>query len=121
MFDIAPSVVAIFIPILAVVGVFAVVITSVIVGGKSKELEHQERLLAMEKGIDLPEPKEKRKRPRYLAIRAWGLVLFALGIAVLIGISAEAGFKHGLWGLTPLLVGLSLLLAASIEKRDLPE
>ena len=118
MFGIDAAVVAIFIPIIVVIGVFAAVITSVVVSGKQKELEHKERLVAMEKGMPIPEKPLKEKRPLYLSLRAWGFVFVALGIALVFAIGAEAGFTHGLWGLIPLLVGLSLLLASNLEKKD---
>jgi hypothetical protein len=118
MFDIRPEVIAIGIPILVVLGVFATVITAIVVGGKQKELEHKERLIAMEKGMPIPQPPEVKKRPAYRTIRVWGLIFTAIGIAVTLGITAEAGIRHGLWGLIPLLVGIALLFAGNLEKRE---
>lgn len=73
----------------------------------------------MEKGLPIPREKEERVRPRYLSLRAWGLVMTFLGVAVVIGIAAEAGLKHGLWGLCPLAIGAALLVSAIGEKKDL--
>ncbi len=118
MFNINPSLIAMLIPIIVVIGVFAVVVTAIVIGGKNKELEHKERLIAMEKGITIPQKPTKEKRPLYLSLRAWGFVFVALGIALVFAIGAEAGFKHGLWGLIPLLVGLGLMVSANMEKKD---
>jgi hypothetical protein len=119
MFDISPNVIAILIPILVVIGVFATVIVGILSENRRKELAHKERLIAMDKGLPLPEKEREEKNPRYLSIRAWGLVMAFLGVAVVIGISAEAGLRHGMWGLCPLGVGAALLIAAYTEKKDL--
>lgn len=119
MFDISPNVIAILIPLLVVIGVFATVIVGVLSENRRKELAHKERLIAMEKGLPLPEQEREEKNPRYLSLRAWGLVMTFLGVAVVIGISAEAGARHGMWGLCPLGIGAALLVAAYTEKKDL--
>ncbi len=119
MFDIDPDVIALLIPILAVLGAFGTAITAIIIGGKERELEHKERLIAMEKGIPIPEPPKKKRHPRYLAVRAWGLVMTFLGIALVVAISAQTEVKYGLWGLLPLAVGVGLILAAAYEKNEI--
>lgn len=123
MFDINPTVVAIFIPILAVVGIFAAIIVAIISKGKQKELMHRERLVAMEKGMPIPEEPLKQKRPVFFTLRAWGIVLILLGMLLFFAIGAETkgagyGFFHGLWGLAPLTIGAGLLVSANLEKRD---
>lgn len=117
-FSIDTGVIAIFIPILTVLGVFAVVITSVIVNGKHKELAHKERLLAMEKGIPIPEEPPVVKRPAYLTIRAWGFVLTMLGVALVAALWVTAGGKAGVWGLLPTAIGVAMLFAANREKSE---
>ena len=117
-FSIDTGVIAIFIPILAVIGVFAVVITSVIVSSKHKELAHKERILAMDKGIPIPEEPLVAKRPAYLTIRAWGFILTLLGVALVIALWVTAGGKAGVWGLLPTAVGLAMLFAANKEMRE---
>ncbi len=119
MFDIRPEVVAISIPIIFVLGAIAVTITAMILDSSRKEREHKEKLLAMEKGIELPEKPVKSSPPRYLAMRAWGFVFSLLGITLVIGITAEAGIQHGVWGLTQLSIGIALLVAAYLEKKEL--
>lgn len=118
MFGINPGTIAVLIPIVAVVGTFAVIIVAILVEGREKEQKHRERLIAMEKGLAIPEEPVKKKAPRYLAIRAWGLVFFLLGVGTFIGITAEAGIRHGVWGLMPLGLGVALLLSAYMERRD---
>ncbi len=119
MFDINPNVVAISIPIIFVLGAIAVTITAMILDAGRKDRKHRERLLAMEKGIELPEDPIKTSPPRYLAMRAWGFEFSFIGIATFIGITAEEGFRHGSWGLIPLSIGIALLVAAYLEKKEL--
>ena len=119
MFEINPSVVAISIPIIFVLGAIAVTITAMLLDSGRKDRKHKERLLAMEKGIELPEEPIKTSPPRYLAMRAWGLVFTFIGIALVIGITAAAGIKYGVWGLTQMSIGFALLIAAYLEKKEL--
>lgn len=119
MFDISPEVVAISIPIIFVLGAIAVTITALILDSSRKDRKHKERLLAMEKGIELPEDPIKTSPPRYLAMRAWGFVFALIGLATVIGITAEEGIKHGLWGLMPMSIGVALLVAAFMEKKEI--
>ena len=118
MFDINPSVVAIFIPILTVIGVFALVITATIVSGREKELKHKERLIAMEKGMEIPVEPVQQKRPAYKTLRAWGLVLLFLGIVLFFALWVQVDFKVSLWGLTPAAIGAALLLSAVKEQKE---
>ena len=118
MFGINAGTIAILIPIVAVLGTFAVITVAIIIEGREKEQKHRERLIAMEKGLTIPDEPVKKKPPRYLAIRAWGLVFLLLGVGTFAGITAEAGIRHGLWGLMPLGLGLALLIAAYLERKD---
>ena len=117
-FAMEPQMIAIFIPILVVLGVFAAVITSIIVNGKHKELAHRERILAMEKGIPIPEEPKVEKRPAYLSFRAWGYVLMLLGVALVAALWVTAGGKAGVWGLLPAAIGIAMLIAASKERSE---
>ncbi len=115
---IGPEVIAIFIPILTVLGGVLIAITAVIVNGKKKELEHRERIVAMEKGIALPEPEKVIKKPAFSGRRAAGLVILSFGIALTIGISVAESFHEGVWGLLFIFVGIGLLIAAFLDKRE---
>jgi hypothetical protein len=116
--SIGPEVVAIFIPILVVVGGVLISITAVIANGKKKELEHRERVVALEKGIALPEPERVVKKPAFSGRRAAGLVIFGLGLALTIALSVAESFHEGVWGLLCMFVGLGLLIAAFLDKRE---
>jgi hypothetical protein len=115
------AIVALLIPIIVVIGGVGMGIIAIVMNGRQKELAHKERLIAMEKGIPIPEPVRDEKRPAYLSIRAWGLVMFCLGVALVIAIGAAAGFRDGLWGLLPLSIGAGLLIGANLEKRDIAQ
>lgn len=119
-FSMSPEVVAVFIPILIVFGFFAAAITSIVLSGKYKELAHRERIIAMEKGIPVPEMPKVVKRPVYLTLRAWGLILTLLGVALIIAISVTAGVRAGIWGLLPVAVGAAMLIAARKEEKEPP-
>jgi hypothetical protein len=124
MFGFDAGVVALLIPIVAVVGGMAIAIVGVITKSKEEELKHKERIIAMEKGIPIPESapcQPKTDKPRYLAIRAWGLVITLIGVALIISISIgqQDDPRHGIWGLIPTGLGVGLLMAAWFEKRDM--
>jgi hypothetical protein len=119
MFDISPQLIAVGIPIIFVMGAIAVTITAMILDSSRKDRQHKERLVAMEKGIELPEDPIKTSPPRYLAMRAWGFVFSLIGLATFIGITAEEGIQHGVWGLMPVSIGVALLVAAYMEKKDI--
>jgi hypothetical protein len=124
MFGIDAGVVALLIPIVAVVGGMAIAIVGVITKSKEEELKHKERIIAMEKGIPIPESapcRPKVDKPRYLAIRAWGLVITLIGVALIVSIAIgqQDDPRHGIWGLIPTGLGIGLLMAAWFEKRDM--
>jgi hypothetical protein len=113
-----PDLMAVTIPLLAIVGGVSIAIVSIIMAGRKKELEHKERLVAMEKGIDIPVATQEEKRPAYLANRSSGLVMVFIGIALTIALFAVAGTEGGVWGLLPLGIGVGLLISAALEKKD---
>lgn len=109
---------AVFIPLGAMMGGVIIAILAVLAAGRKKELEHKERLVAMEKGVELPQPVKPEVRPAYKSNRTAGFVMTLLGIALTIAIWAVAGVEGGVWGLVPLAIGIGLLIAASIEKKE---
>ena len=120
---ITPSHMAVLIPILFICGAIVVAIVAVIINGRNKDLDHRERLLAMEKGIPLPEPKIETKprkppKPIHSLRRAWGLIFVGIGLGLIIAIGANAGFAHGLWGLLALFIGLGLIIGAMLDKKE---
>ncbi len=116
--NIDPEVIAVFIPIIGVIGGVFIAVTAVIMNGRRKELEHRERILAMEKGITPPSPQVETERPKYSGRRANGLVMTGIGLALTIALWAEEGAEGGVWGLIPLFIGLGLLIAGSLDKRE---
>lgn len=115
---IQPEHIAIFIPILAVTGGVLIAITAVIIGGRKKDLEHRERITAMEKGLPLPETPPEHRKPVHSSRRASGLVMTGIGLSVWIAISAAEGGREGVWGLIPLFIGLGLIIASVLDKRE---
>lgn len=116
--SIDPEVVAVFIPVTAVIGGVFVAVTAVVMNGRRKELEHRERILAMEKGITPPAPPIEAERPKYSGRRASGLVMTGIGLALTIALWTEEGSDGGVWGLIPLFIGLGLLIAGMLDKRE---
>lgn len=112
------QVVAVMIPIVAIIGGIAIAIVAVIVEGKKKELVHRERLIAIEKGVELPPLEEKEeKRPTFLKNRSSGLVMTFIGIALSIALWVESG-DSWVWGLMPLAIGVGLLVSSTLERKD---
>jgi hypothetical protein len=111
--------IALSIPILAVMGGILIAITAIVMQARRKDLEHRERIIAMEKGIALPvDAPVKQERPRYSSRRANGLVLTGIGIALTISMWVEDGPDDGIWGLIPLFIGIGLLIAAHLDKKE---
>jgi hypothetical protein len=109
---------AVTIPLLAIVGGVCIAIASIIMGARKKELTHKERVLAMEKGIEIPQAPTAERRPAYLANRSAGLVMTFLGTAITIALWAVAGKNGGVWGLIPLAIGVGLLVSAAMERKE---
>jgi hypothetical protein len=116
-----PELFAMTIPLLSIFGGVAIAIVAIIMAGRKKELAHKERLVAMEKGIEIPVEPQDEKRPAYLSNRSGGLVMTLLGIALTIALFAVAGKEGGPWGLLPLAIGVGLLISSAMEKKELDE
>ena len=116
-----PQVLVFMVPIIAIVmGIGIGMLTVYLNYRKRKEmfaLYHQERMAAIEKGIELPPlPEaflaEDGKMPgpasphRHLL---GGLILLFIGLAVTIALYVEV-HDHFLWGLIPAGIGLALLI-----------
>jgi hypothetical protein len=120
--SIGPDTIALSIPILAVCGGVLIAITAIIVRGRKEEQEHRERVVAMEKGIAVPTtPVEEIHKPKHSDRRASGLVWTGIGLALTIAISVADRFESGVWGLIPLFIGIGLLIAGTVDKRELEE
>jgi hypothetical protein len=125
---ISPEHIAVMIPVIAMFGAVIIVIVAIIIGGKNKELEHKERVLSLEKGIPFPSQQNMMgshrnitDRPSYSRRRATGLILIGLGLGLTISIWVAAGAVGGVYGLVPLFIGLGLLIAAALDKKEYEE
>jgi hypothetical protein len=101
-----------------------VISVAIVVAGRKKDLEHKERLVALEKGLPLPEPAEREMRPVHALRRAWGLVWAGIGLALTIALAtnpAAARESAWAWGLIPLFIGAGLLIAAILDKKEFEE
>ncbi|MBU0507568.1 hypothetical protein KKH27_01845 [bacterium] len=115
------GVLALFIPIIAIVGTFAVAIIIVLAALRSRrirhEMLHRERMLALEKGLPVPMDytEQARKRRPYVT----GLVWAAIGLGIVLwGIIAPEDDLNA-WGLIPLFVGIALLIGDHVAlKRE---
>jgi hypothetical protein len=117
--DIAnPETMAVLIPIAAVTGGVIIAIVAIVLSGRKKELEHKERLIAMEKGIEIPQAQKPEQRPAYRGNRSAGFVMTMLGIAITAANWTVGGSTAGVWGLIPLAIGVGLLISAAVEKSE---
>jgi hypothetical protein len=114
--------VALSLPILAILVTGAVAFIAMFLKYKRRKeafaLYHQERMAAIDKGVDLPPLPEAflmdsgRPYRTPLAHRPLliGLVLLLGGLSLLLGLSYRAGSEQAIWGLVPSAVGLAFLI-----------
>lgn len=119
-FDVSPETLALLIPIIAVMGGMTLAIIGTIYHNRQEELEHKERIIAMEKGLPIPERPEPVKNGSrlFLGLLGWGLVISFLSLGIIISVSVSEGLKMGLFGLIPLGIGLGLLVCAFEARKD---
>ncbi|MGD1048502.1 MAG: DUF6249 domain-containing protein [Candidatus Krumholzibacteriaceae bacterium] len=118
MFDFNPGVIALLIPIIAIIGGIALAIVGIITKSREEELRHKERIVAMEKGLPVPETPREEHRPRSARNRTGGLVLTFLGIALIILRLVSDNYGALTAGVIVAAIGIGLLLASWFEKRD---
>jgi hypothetical protein len=122
------EVVAVFIPIIAIIMSLSIPIVYAIVDYRRRrdivEANHKERLAAIERGMELPALPESfyqsikpARRSSYLLP---GLVWLFVGIGIFIALGAIAGEDVRMLGLIPAGVGLALLIYHFVEGRKLP-
>jgi hypothetical protein len=88
------------------------------------ELHHQERMLAIERGMEVPpfpleflQGRDKPKATLAGSLR-WGLIWLFLGVAIAIGHLFNDRADTAVWALMPIAVGLALLIFYSIGRRQ---
>ena len=122
------EVVAIFIPIVAIIMSLSIPIVLAIVDYRRKrdivEANHKERMAAIERGMELPALPESfyqsLKPVRRSSYLLPGLVWLFVGIGIFIALGAVAGADVRMFGLIPAGVGLALLIYHFVEGRKLP-
>lgn len=104
------------IPIVAILVGFGIAIVAFRARAKRNQLEHEERMLALEKGLPVPTPSTPpiKKRNPYI----WGFVLMAFGIAISIGMLNE-GDPDWVYGGVFFFPGAAILIANLLHQRDL--
>ena len=125
------DVVALFIPITAIVMSLLVPIVFAVVDYRRRkdivEAHHRERLAAIERGTDiapLPEsfylPYQRRRRGGYGLLP--GLIWLFIGIGLFVALGAVAGEEVRHFGLIPAGVGLAYLIYYFVEgRKEAPE
>lgn len=81
---------------------------------------HEERMLAMEKGLSLPEelkPAFNTKR-RFLGSMQAGLVCLMAGIGVAIALGLVVGWAHASWGGILFFIGLGFIIFAIVVQAS---
>jgi hypothetical protein len=122
------EVVAVFIPIVAIIMSLSIPIVLAIVDYRRKrdivEANHKERMAAIERGMELPALPESfyqsikpARRSSYLLP---GLVWLFVGLGIFVALGAIAGADVRMLGLIPAGVGLALLIYHFVEGRKLP-
>ena len=91
------------------------------------ELHHKERLLAIERGMEVPPlPPEffrhgfgRHGRDPSHSLRR-GLVMLLIGVAVMISLGVNRGPEAATWGLIPFAVGLANVIYFYLATRSVP-
>ena len=124
------------VPVAGCFMILGIVVASVLAGVRTREMESQERLAAIAKGLPVPPTKEELELNRVLPMgstkrriansRLGGLILVGSGIALALMCSIIAmilGVKEvycgAAAGLIPLGIGAGLLIDSIIQKREL--
>jgi len=86
------------------------------------ELHHKERLMAIERGMEVPPlPAEffatarKPANARERSLR-WGLIWLLLGLALAVAIALNDGIEQASWALLPIAVGLAQLIFYKLDR-----
>lgn len=118
------------IPIIAIIGGTLIAIAAITLGYKKRKdlfaLYHQERMAAIEKGVDLPPLPEtflsedghplRPYSPRRLLLR--GLVWLFIGIGLGVALGPTAGWDISLFALIPGGIGLAYLIYYFVEGKS---
>jgi hypothetical protein len=124
------DIVAIFIPIVAIVMALSIPIVYTIMDYKRRrdivEAHHRERLAAIERGVDIPPLPEsfyqpiQRRPPRQGSTLLAGLIWLFVGVALFVALASVAGDGVSYFALIPAGVGLAYLIHYAVEGRKQP-
>lgn len=121
-----PSINPFLIPIVFLVGAFAVGIVAMLLNGKAKERRHRERMFLAEKGMDIPPElfdvqKQEVKENGYKGGRIWliilGLLCIFIGISVIVMLSIRGQTYDATGGIVPIGIGVAFLVSERVVAR----
>ncbi len=90
------------------------------------ELHHKERLMAIERGMEVPPlPAEffhgrGKSETSLISNLRWGLIWLLLGLAIAAAMILNGDSARATWGLIPIAIGLAQLIFYSIGRRQEP-
>ncbi len=116
----APAVISLLIPIIALlIPIFALYYSY-----KKEQAKRQERIKAIEKGVELPPEPVKVKQPlKTLGYLRRGLLSLAVGIGLWVGgtyiggIDEEFAGLFSIAGIIVFLIGIALLIYYAVQKK----
>jgi hypothetical protein len=119
------------VPIVAIVGGITFAIVSVISKNKTRQLEIQQRIAMIEKGLVPPPETDPRGFERAMSWaeghrqgpgwrhRRGGIILIGIGFGLMLLIGLNGSFSRGIGvGGFIALIGLALLINSLLERRD---
>ncbi len=124
------------VPVAGCIMTLGIVVASIWSGIRSREMQSQERLAAIAKGIQPPPTLDElailhgkpvtAPRRRYAAVRLWGIVLLGAAVGmILFFVSLSTILRQrevlsgAALGLIPLGIGLGLLVDADLQKKEI--
>jgi len=106
----------IFIPITLFFVGFGIAAIAMFSKMKKNQADHDERMLAIEKGAPLPEQPIERPKPKNPYI--WGFVLIAFGLTMVLAMFMEGESDWG-WGFIFFAIGIAILAANLLHRKEL--
>ena len=111
------GIMALAIPIVAIVfsfGSFVAIIYLVVTSiYHRRKLEHEEIMLAIEKGVDVPFKSRGERNPF-----TWSFFFIAFGLALVIGMFFTGTSEWVFWAFLPILIGAGMLAAHFLFKKQ---
>ena len=118
------AVIGVMIPIVAMIVALIIVIFAINRNYKLKELEHQMRMAAIEKGAELP-PLQSTERQRPVYPFTWPFIFIGFGLALVLiyFIDYHRDTETLSWGMVILFIGLGLFASRfyGVRKHDMQE